>query len=190
MTLNLRKRIYETVFYTDQFLRKKIIATQNTLARRNLWLCIKSLDVINQKIVFYMIDRYGWPLICDYGTKANMTAFYVVMHSDKQYLSKYYSVLKQAALQEKGNCQYACMVLDRLLLHKKRKQFFGCDGRSLRDENGIMHDYVYPIADFTNVNKRRAHVGLNSIEEYATQCGYILHYDAVIEGRLMRYPEI
>lgn len=188
MSVAIRRMIYESLFYSDQFLREKIIKTKSMLFRKVLWYIIKTLDIFNQKIVFYLIDRYGWPLICEYGVKANMTAFYIVMHSEKKGLEKYYPVLKQATIVEKENCYNLSCVLDRLLLYKKRKQLFGNEARGLRNEIGELKYYIYPITDFAHINQRRAKIGLNGIEEYAAENNCILHYDDDIYQRLMNYP--
>lgn len=135
-----------------------------------------------------MIDKYGWPLIREYGEQANLTAYYVLMHSEKSTMKKYFPALKKAAQIEKECCKYACCAIDRIMMHRKRKQIFGTDARGLRDDNDEMHYYVYPIAKFHEVNKRRIKVGLNTIEEYAKENGYILNYDDVIQYRLINYP--
>lgn len=188
MPIKMQKYLYEIIYYTDQYLRQKIGMVKNSFIKRLLWYCIKIFDFFNQKIVFWIIDRYGWPLVRDYGKKANITAYYVIMHSNETGLKKYYPILKQAAKNEHENCHYFCHVLDRLLMYQKKKQFFGCDARGLKDNNGMLHYYVYPISHFSNVNNRRIKVGMNSIEEHAAENNYILHYSEGICKALIKYP--
>lgn len=181
------KFIYELVYSTDQFFRNKIQDINNFYIKRLVWYVIKVTDSLNQKVVFLLIDKYGWPTIEQYGKKANMAAYYVLMHSDKQYMEKYYPLLKNAALKEKENCQNLCCVIDRIMLHRKKTQIFGNEARGLRDLRGNIHYFVYPIVNPKGVNARRYKVGLNSIEDHAEEYGYILEYDDKIRTRLISY---
>jgi len=55
------------------------------------------------------------------------------------------------------------MMLDRILMRRKKKQMYG--SQVVFNKNGV--EVFYPIDDEKNVNIRRAAVGLAPMDEYA-----------------------
>ncbi|WP_395053140.1 DUF6624 domain-containing protein [Flavobacterium sp.] len=129
----------------------------------SLWKIIKFKDSINLIKIIKILDTKGWVGKDKIGQQANSTLFLVIQHSDLAIQQKYLPMMKEAV--KKGNADASSLALleDRIALREGRKQIYGSQiGTNLKTNT----QYVLPLEDPDNVNKRREEVGLDSIEEY------------------------
>lgn len=115
----------------------------------------------NEKRLFELIDRYGWPVASEVTEYAAAGAALVINHSTYEVRSKYYPMLEEAF--KKGEAQplrYAKMS-DRLLVEQGKKQLYGTQ---IKFENGAK--VIHPIKDPENVDQRRHDIGLGALAPY------------------------
>jgi len=161
------KALLDTVYETDQRFRRLLSSTEKDFGRdsqemNDLWDTIITIDSINQEMVCNIIDQRGWLGQNIVGINGNKALFLVVQHADLDIQLKYLPIMREAV--EKGNARGSSFALlqDRVALRLGKRQIYG--SQIGRDEEGSF--FVSPMIDPENVNKRRADVGLGSIESY------------------------
>ena len=161
------KGVLDSVHKTDQLFRKQI----NPIVEKYGWDSeeYKSLEVqmtkqdsINLIITENIIENYGWLGADKIGEEGSRTLFFVIQHQAFKVQEHYLPVMREAY--EKGNALGKDLALleDRVATNNGEKQIYG-------SQLGIDPDgsyFLLPILDPENVNKRRAEIGLGTIEEY------------------------
>jgi len=166
----------DSIYNDDQSLRVKAIEIQKKYGNdskemKQIWEAISLNDSINLIKVKNIIDANGWLGTDVIGEKGNQTLFLVIQHADQKTQEKYLPTMRDAV--KKGNARASALALleDRVALGQGKKQIYGSQ---------ILTDYesgknkIAPIEDSINVNKRRAQVGLEPLEEYVKQWGIII----------------
>ncbi|MEX2232547.1 MAG: DUF6624 domain-containing protein [Cyclobacteriaceae bacterium] len=125
------------------------------------------IDRDNQIKVISIIEKCGWPTKEKVGEKGMESVFLVIQHASKKIRATYFPLIKQSA--EKGDLKLGAVALmeDRMLMENGQKQKYG--SQLVRTGDGPLT--LYPIEDPENINKRRAAMGLGSIEEYLKHFG-------------------
>lgn len=129
---------------------------------------MRKQDEANLKLVTNILDKFGWLGEDMVGARGNSALFLVIQHSDQKTQEKYLPIMREAV--KKGNADPGSLALleDRVALAQGKKQIYGSQ-LTMDPETG---KYVLsPIEDEINVNKRRAEVGLQPIEEYVKYWG-------------------
>ena len=159
----------DSIFSEDQTLRLK----SDTLIKqfgweskevKELWEKILYKDSINLLKVKNIINTYGWLGPDVVGKRGAQTIFLVIQHGDSLTQVTYFPVMKKAVKKGKARPQDLAYLEDRILTKQGKKQIYGSQVK-LNNETGKFE--FYPIKDEPNVNKRRAAVGLDSMENYA-----------------------
>ena len=161
--LALRKEL-ETINKDDQSLRVKLAdMTISQNEKDSIWTKINALDIINLDKIEKIFEKHGYPSTSKVGTRFSSTAFLVVQHSNLATMKKHYKLIEDAV--NKGDLAKSSFALfvDRYRMWSGDKQLYGSQ---LKNENGGAM-YFHPIEDEENVNKRRAEMGLGTLEEYA-----------------------
>lgn len=157
----------EKIYFDDQNTRNQTRSKEEKYGRdskemRALWRIMQKNDSINQIKVSKILDTQGWPSKNRIGVKGVYTLFLVIQHSDLKTHVKYLPLITKAV--NNGNLpkkEYA-MFYDRLILGQGKKQVYGTQLRVSKDSKDL---YVLPIKDVENVDKRRAEMGLNTMQE-------------------------
>ena len=102
------------------------------------------------------------------GAKLGNTAWLIIQHSAVAIQEKYLPILQRAADQGEMQKTNMALLIDRIRVYKGQKQLYGTQVKM--EANG--QKSFDAIEDEKNVNKRRAEVGLGSLEEYAKQFGF------------------
>jgi hypothetical protein len=119
-------------------------------------------DKENLKKLIAIKPQNSWFKQSIIGQENAETAFLIIQHAPSNIQQKYYEELKEAALSKEMYASEFAMFDDRIRMGKSEKQLYGSQ---FRCENGKMT--VYPIADFTNIDKRRKEMGFTqTFEEY------------------------
>lgn len=110
-----------------------------------------------------VINRTGWPnreIAGDEGTNA---AWLIAQHSvgELDFMIECLGHVEKEAEKNLIPKWHVAFLQDRVLILQEKEQIHGTQFGI--DENGIF--FSLPIADVTNVNERRKHVGLNSLTE-------------------------
>lgn len=161
----LVKRL-DSIYTSDQSDRVKIDGLMKTVGPESkemkaLWQTINQNDSLNLIKVKMILDQYGWLGPDVIGQQGNTTLFLVIQHSDLATQEKYLPMMKEAVRNGKAEGSQLALLVDRVEMYNKRPQIYGSQ---INSENGKY--IVYKIIDEANVNKRRAEVGLEPLEEY------------------------
>ena len=130
-------------------------------------------DSINLVKVTAILDKYGWLGIDDIGEKANTALFIVIQHADGDTAiqRKYLPMMREAVRHKKAQPDQLALLEDRVLTNQGKPQIYGTQVHAGKNGKNVF----FPIADERNVNKRRAAVGLESLEVYARYFGIDYH---------------
>ena len=123
-------------------------------------------DYYNTIKVKAILDKYGWLGADSIGNQGNTTLFLVIQHSDIATMKKYLPMMRKAVIDRKAKGYQWALLEDRVALFTVGKQIYGSQiGR----DQMTGKNFVSPIKDEINVNKRRANVGLEPLEQYAKE---------------------
>lgn len=192
-TINIDlKRQLDTILKTDQGIREYFDtevkqARKDTLALllnypraeldKSNWHITQKIDSLNIHKVEEIIAKYGYPGKTIVGEPENTAVFYVIQHSNK--IPKYYPLIEKAGKSGELPFKYAAMMLDRKLCGEGKEQVYGTQiymQRIINPKTGKKEpfEYVLPIKDPKNVNKRRMEAGFDStVEENALKFGIV-----------------
>ena len=166
-------RELDSIYDADQNGRQQIMATENKYGddskeTKALWEAMGKQDDIDLVKIKAILDKYGWVGPDVVGGKGNAALFLVIQHADSLTRDKYLPMMRAAV--KKGNAQPSQLALmeDRSALEHGKKQIYGSQIAKNEKTNKF---YVRPIEDEANVDKRRASVGLGSLEDYAKEWG-------------------
>lgn len=144
---------------------------------------IISIDRQNTARIREIVQQYGWPTFDLVGEQASNCAWLLVQHADRNPLVQMYCLplLKEAVDQGQANPSNYAYLYDRVQIAKGEKQLYATQSTT---NNGLSKGHFYPIADESNVQKRRddMHVDLvglangsakgQTIEAYAEALGF------------------
>lgn len=124
---------------------------------------MKIADLENQKIVFDILEKQGWPE--GLSQRANKAIFFVIDHAEINDQKKYLSYLKkqsEAGIIDKDKYP---IVLDRILVSEQKRQIYGTQTKMIiKDDAKVV--YIYPVEDYKNIDSLRSTVGLLPLELY------------------------
>ncbi|MEO8150823.1 MAG: DUF6624 domain-containing protein [Bacteroidia bacterium] len=171
---NLNHRLVrqlDKVFDDDQKYRQQLFDTSNKYGNdsreaKEIWKIIDEKDAANVIKVTKILDKHGWlgpDVIWD---KGNMTLFLVIQHADAKTQEKYLPVMREAVKNGKAQSSQLALLEDRVALSQGKKQIYGSQ-INMDEKTGKY--IIAPIEDETNVNERRASVGLGPLEDYVKQ---------------------
>jgi hypothetical protein len=166
--------ILDTVFQDDQMYRQKSREIEEKYGwdseeRQAHGRIIKQKDSINLIKVRKILDERGWLGSNVIGKQGNMTLYLVIQHSNSETREKYLPMMREAVQNRNASPSSLALLEDRVALGKGEKQIYGSQiaGNS---ESGYI---VQPLIDPDNVDKRRAEVGLGSLQDYVSRWGII-----------------
>jgi hypothetical protein len=141
---------------------------QKAREQDSIWRIIALKDASNLIKVKAIIDKYGWLGPNEIGDQGSSTLFLVIQHSDQITQEKYLPLMRAAVKNGKARPAELALLEDRVAIGQGKKQIYGSQ---LIGDNKTGQYTLSPIEDEINVNKRRAEVGLQPIEEYVKQWG-------------------
>ncbi|MCK6648812.1 MAG: OmpA family protein [Bacteroidia bacterium] len=125
---------------------------------------INEIDSTNLIVVKKILDTRGWLSKEIIGENGSSTLFLVIQHADIQTQVKYLPMMQDAVKLGNASSRQLALLEDRVAVNLGEKQRYGTQ-LFLTPKTGTYE--FYPIYDEKNVNKRRAEVGLGTIENYA-----------------------
>ncbi|MEE1945495.1 DUF6624 domain-containing protein [Pedobacter sp. KR3-3] len=146
--------------------------------KKKAWSLMNKIDSANFKKVESIVSKYGYPGKSLVGEPANTAVFFVIQHTPSQ-ISKYYPLIEKAGKEGELPFENVAMMLDRKLTGEGKLQIYGTQIYSVQITNPKtgqkeFFEYVMPIEDAKNVNKRRKEAGFKlSVEENAKRFGII-----------------
>ncbi|MBI3502966.1 MAG: hypothetical protein HY063_14340 [Bacteroidetes bacterium] len=151
-------RQLDSIFNDDQKYREIAMRFDNDSIGR----IIRKQDSVNLVKVKVILDKYGWLGADEVGANGNTALFLVIQHADLKTQEKYLPVMKEAVKNKKARASSLALLIDRVEMRNNRPQIYGSQ---------VQGNSFYTILDEKNVNKRRAEVGLEPLEDYAKHFG-------------------
>lgn len=155
----------------EQVLRKKVDTVwknfgENSEELKSLWSKIHEIDKSNTAQLRAIVERYGWPGQSLVGPEGTRAAFLILQHSnlDSTIQKEYLPLLIKAAENNDFPWQYVAYLKDRILVYQEGKEQLYGTQVFFNDSTQLWQ--AFPIEDEANIDKRRAEVGLFSLEEY------------------------
>jgi tetratricopeptide (TPR) repeat protein len=142
----------------------------NSAEEKALWKVIDAQDSINLIKAKALIQSHGWLSPQQVGYKGNQALFLIIQHADLATQKQYLPLMRKSMAEGKISASSLALLEDRILMRENRKQIYGSQ---LRGTNGKY--YLFPVQDVTNLDKKRASVGLGSISAYLK--GFNLEWD-------------
>jgi tetratricopeptide (TPR) repeat protein len=166
----------DKAFAQDQFLRN-IMTEQigpkygyKSTSADSANLAIATIDSINTIILTRIINEFGWVGKTEVGALPNYKLSIIMQHAAPDTMRKYLPLMRNAFKHGNMSGRHIALIEDRVKMFNNEKQIYGTQVRLNTETNKWE---LYPIEDEENVNKRRAIVGLNPIEEYLKNFGII-----------------
>jgi hypothetical protein len=169
---NLHKNLtgqLESIYSEDQKYREIISSVEakygmESKEMKDLWKTINKKDSANLIEIKRILDTHGWLGEDVVGERGNSTLFLVIQHSDQKTQEKYLPMMRDAVKNGKARGSQLALLEDRVALGQGKKQIYGSQIHRTLSSGAY---FIAPIEDESNVNKRRASVGLEPLEEYA-----------------------
>ncbi len=157
-----------TIYDEDQKYRKQIHEnlkkfSDDSKEMQDLWKTTIQSDSLNLLKVKKILDEKGWVGKDKVGAQANSAIFLVIQHSDLETQKKYLPMMKEAVIKGNADSGSLALLIDRIEIREGRKQIYGSQIGTKPDNKT---QYVLPLIDPDNVDKRRAEVGLGPISDY------------------------
>ena len=159
--------ILDDIYFEDQSTRSQIRAKEANYGRdskemKAFWQTILKKDSVNLIKVREILDTQGWPSKKRIGKKGTSTLFLVLQHANLETQSIYFPLIKKAMRQGYLPKRQYAMFHDRLLLGQGKKQLYGTQ---LAMDKASKKPYVLPLEKPVHVDKRRAEMRLNTMQE-------------------------
>ena len=163
----LQKELLE-IYKDDQEIRNQYISAQKKYGYQgkemdSLGKIMVLKDSLNLIRILKILDEKGWVGKDKVGQQANSTLFLVIQHSDLKVQQKYLPMMKEAVKKGNANSSSLALLEDRIALREGRKQIYGSQ---IGTNTATKTQYVLPLEDPDNVDKRRYEVGLGTLADY------------------------
>lgn len=166
------KNVLEKVYDLDQNIRDSVShhldeSGVNSVEYKQALKSMLVTDSALQKIVFGILDKYGWPLKKQTSAKASEGIFFVIQHAPLDAQKKYSTLLDKAFKAGEVEKWAYAFFKDRVNMREGKFQIYG--SQTGRDEQGSI--YVFPIGDEPNVDKRRRKLGMGPLKDHLKDNG-------------------
>ncbi|WP_435137180.1 DUF6624 domain-containing protein [Formosa sp. A9] len=175
--------VLDTIYFDDQSTRNQIRSMEEKYGRNSkemddFWKTILKQDSINLIKVSKILDERGWPSKSLIGKRGTSTLFLVIQHANQEAQEKYLPLIEKSVADNNLPKRQYAMFYDRLLLRRGERQIYGTQ---LAINNELKTPYVLPLEDPTNVDMRRAQMGLNTMQENLNRWNLIWDVETYIK---------
>lgn len=123
-------------------------------------------DSANSIIVDRILSKHGWPHKSEIGEEGVIAMFLTVHHASFDFQKKHYNAIKEG-VENKGAPPFlVCFIEDRMAVNDGKPQSYGTQIGYFQDTET---NFVYPIHDVKNLDKRRAEYQLGNMDTYTKQ---------------------
>lgn len=138
--------VWDTIFVNDAKYRRggSTVYFDNTEAQNKL-------DSLNQGLVTFFLDKYGFPARNQSGTIGLMAITKVMQHAPTAMQEKYYPMWVEAYKDNKLLGADIGLLEDRINMSRRRKQYYGTQHMQYGDGE----DYLYPVVNPDSINAWR-----------------------------------
>jgi len=131
-------------------------ASLNELKNSGQWDKQLELDRENLEAIKSVVEKFGYPDRSLVGYENEAIAFLVIQHSNLETMEAYLPLIEESIRNKKLKAMYKAYLIDRIATIKNEDQVYGTQYTA----DGML----FPIKDLENVNKRRAAIGLGTID--------------------------
>lgn len=162
--------IYKSIIYVymNHGIRKKllILAKEDQAARRGN-LPFRATDRRHSQQLRRIIERHGWPGRSLVGRRGAAAAWLLAQHADHDvhFQEHCLHLLKQAVANGEASEQEYAYLLDRISMHRRRKQWYGTQFH-LNKKGELV---PWPIRNPHELKIRRKSIGLEPFIRYASR---------------------
>lgn len=124
----------------------------------------ENLDMLDE-----LVGTHGWPRISEVGFEVLPSAFFIIQHADSvQTIQRYLPYIERAVNQGDLDKYFLAFMMDKIDYRLGQHQQFGTQ-ISYDSLNAVY--YLDKVIDPVNLNKRRAEMNLEPIEDYIKRFG-------------------
>lgn len=156
----LLKRLERDQAIRDEWIKKGVEKHDAEFEAR-----MNDIDSSNTARMKEIVKQFGWPGPELVGEDGRDAAFILVQHADYQFQKEMLPLVLEAYRAGKLPGQFYALLLDRILVREGKPQVYGTQAKGADQWKG-KEPVLEPIEDETNVDKRRAEVGLPPLAEY------------------------
>lgn len=176
------------IYNDDQPIRQQFISAQKEFGYQSkqvdsIGRIMMYKDSINLIRITEILDKYGWVGTDKVGGQANQTLFLVIQHSDLKTQQKYLPMMREAVKNKNASGSALALLEDRVALGEGKRQIYGSQ---IGYDNKTNKNFVLPLDDPDNVDKRRAAAGLGSLADYVKRWDIIWN----VEEYKKQLPEL
>ena len=148
---------------SDQDVRQELIAGGMNRPSEELMARMTRIDSANTARMKEIVRIHGWPGKSLVGEDGETAAFLLVQHADRDpaFQKQALPVLREAYKAGEASGEHLALLTDRVLVSEGKPQLYGSQAEIV--DGKIV---VNPVEDEANLNKRRAELGLPSMDEY------------------------
>lgn len=158
---------WDQAYYNEIDIAEKKVGRTSSVVTA-LWQLKEMINQKNQHELDSIIAINGWPKISDVGHRASGAAFLIIQHSTLELQQKYLPTIKALCEQKEADWESYALMYDRVQVGLGKPQLYG----SQLTIDPVTGKITFsPIEDEANVNKRRADLGMEPIEDYAKLFG-------------------
>lgn len=129
---------------------------------------MKDQDSINLIKIQKILNTYGWPGADIVGDKGDSCIFLVIQHADQETQEKYLPIMREAVQKGNAKARNLAFLEDRVALRKGERQIYGSQ---IGPDPETGEWTGAPLIDPDSVDKRRAEVGLGTLQDYISDYG-------------------
>jgi len=151
----------------------------------NEWQSVKDSIFRKNKIrAEEILNQYGYPGYDLVGEKGSFSFWLIVQHCDfdTEFQKKVLIELEKQVQKENANSRNFGLLTDRVKINTGQKQIYGTQVTYISEKCQAI---PRPLEDSVNVNKRRAEIGLEPIEEYLNMMSQ-MHFEMNKENMISR----
>lgn len=155
----LLKRVEQDQAIRDELTSKGIENPDKAIIER-----MRAIDASNTQRMRTIVRHYGWPNPQLVGRDGTDAAFLLIQHANLAFQKKMLPLVEKAYKRGELLGENYALLLDRVLVGEGKPQVYGTQMKLKGKE--FVPD---PIQDMSNVDKRRAEVGLPPLSEYVKE---------------------
>ncbi len=165
--------VLDTIYQRDQGYRLQIDGIEEAygLESEEMNAYLKKMneqDSLNLIKVEKILNERGWLGPDIIGYVGNLTLWLVIQHSAPDVVETYLPMMREAVLKGDARADHLGYLEDRNKKDQNKKQIYGSQ---FGNDNLTGEGYVWPLEDPDNVDKRRADIGLGTMQEYLSELG-------------------
>lgn len=139
-------------------------------AEYDLFLQQEKTDSVNMVRLAKMLDEHGWIARSVYGNKTSDQALAILNKGSSNHHVYYFSMLSKSFANGEVKPSGFAEIYDKAMVAQGRNQLYGTQ-LSFNEADGT--NYVHPMDDEANVDKRRRMVGLEPMTAYWEKFGIV-----------------